>query len=66
MDDAGARLEPVAGSASGRLALMRSEYLELADWTGRILPPDKRGAMDAKAPPIVRRWACVNRSGRTR
>jgi len=48
-------LEPVAGAASRGLPLKLVEYLELADWTGRILRADKRGAIDAATPPILRR-----------
>jgi hypothetical protein len=32
-----------------------SDYLELVDWTGRILRDDKRGAIDENLPPILER-----------
>ena len=32
-----------------------TDYLELVDWTGRILREDKRGAIDAAFPPILER-----------
>jgi REP element-mobilizing transposase RayT len=32
-----------------------AEYLELVDWTGRAQRPDKRGAIDARQPAIMRR-----------
>ncbi|MEJ2063345.1 MAG: hypothetical protein P8X74_08740 [Reinekea sp.] len=31
------------------------DYLQLLDWTGRILRDDKRGAIFEKAPPILKR-----------
>ena len=31
------------------------DYLELVDWTGRILREDKTGAIDADLPPILER-----------
>ena len=31
------------------------DYIELVDWTGRILRDDKRGAIDQSAPPILNR-----------
>ena len=31
------------------------EYLELRDWTGRILREDKRGAIHEQTPPILKR-----------
>jgi hypothetical protein len=32
-----------------------TDYLELADWTGRILRDDKRGSISAQQPPILDR-----------
>lgn len=32
-----------------------SDYLELVDWTGRIIRQDKRGAVDQNLPPILQR-----------
>jgi hypothetical protein len=31
------------------------EYLELVDWTGRIVREDKRGAIDSSFPPLTQR-----------
>ena len=44
----------MAGPASRGPPLSLGEFLELANWTGRRLRPDKRGAIDV-APPILRR-----------
>ena len=33
------------------------DYLELVDWTGRIIREDKRGAIEMKLPPILERIA---------
>ena len=32
-----------------------TDYIELADWTGRIIREDKRGAISETAPPILKR-----------
>ncbi len=32
-----------------------SDYLELVDWTGRIVRSDKRGAIDERTPPLLSR-----------
>ena len=32
-----------------------TDYLELVDWTGRVIREDKRGAIDAELPPILER-----------
>jgi hypothetical protein len=31
------------------------EYLQIADWTGRIARPGKRGVIDDSAPPFLRK-----------
>ena len=31
------------------------DYIELVDWTGRIIRDDNRGAISATAPPILQR-----------
>jgi REP element-mobilizing transposase RayT len=37
------------------LAYNLSDYIELVDWTGRIIRQDKRGAIDDDLPPILQR-----------
>jgi len=49
-------LRPVAGAVSGmRLRLTTADYIDLVDWTGRQLRPDKRGAIPAGAPRALAR-----------
>jgi hypothetical protein len=49
-------LLPIAGSvAASAMPATLVEYLELADWTGRIARPDKRGAIAASTPPVLRK-----------
>ena len=38
-----------------RLVFSLIDYIELIDWTGRIIRDNKRGAIDATAPPILQR-----------
>jgi hypothetical protein len=37
------------------LPFVLTDYLELVDWTGRIVRQDKRGAIPADTPPILKR-----------
>jgi REP element-mobilizing transposase RayT len=54
--DSTSPLVPVAGTvAHVTMPATLAEYLDLADWTGRIARPGKRGAIDATAPPVLRR-----------
>jgi REP element-mobilizing transposase RayT len=49
-------LEPVAGHvAHAAMPATLAEYLDLADWTGRMARADKRGAIPAATPPVLRR-----------
>ena len=41
------------------------EYLELIDWTGRILREDKSGAIDTNLPPILERLAITPNAWKT-
>jgi hypothetical protein len=42
-------------SDKGVLSISLDEYLELLDWTGRVLRPDKPGAIAGSLPPILER-----------
>ena len=49
-------LRPVASAVRSELDLItETQYLELVDWTGRLLHPGKRGAIAGDAPPILDR-----------
>ncbi len=52
-----AALMPFDGSgvAVNAIPFVLHDYLELVDWGGRVLYPDKRGAIDVDAPHILRR-----------
>ncbi len=43
------------GDGEGALPFAFADYLELVDWSGRILREDKRGAIGAGVPPILLR-----------
>ena len=44
-----------AGGPKGGIPYAYRDYLELVDWTGRILREDKRGAIEAEHPRILER-----------
>lgn len=46
-------LKPIAGNLAPALNLSTADYLQLLDWTGRTLAPDKRGRIAKDAPAIV-------------
>ena len=49
-----ARLRPVAGLLLAPLLSLRTvDYLELVDWSGRMVREGKRGKIAAEAPPIL-------------
>ncbi len=39
------------------LPFLLNDYLQLADWTGKLIREDKRGAIDESLPPILERLA---------
>lgn len=59
---ADAPLQPVAGSVpEPALALGLAEYLQLADWSGRVARADKRGVIASSAPPVLARLGLCER-----
>jgi len=52
-------LEPFVGIQEQHVGIpfKLGDYLELVDWTGRIVRSDKRGAISNKTPPILKRLA---------
>jgi hypothetical protein len=49
----GAALRPVAGVSSVALSLSTADYLQILDWTGRVLAPGKCGKISGNAPAIL-------------
>ena len=41
------------------------DYLELTDWTGRLIRENKRGAIDSALPPILKRLALDEEAWKT-
>ena len=56
-------IETFVGSKSNAIGLpfMLRDYLELVDWTARIIRDDKRGFMSNKTPPILERLNLPNK-----
>jgi hypothetical protein len=52
-------LAPVAGSVHGHLGVGLLGYIELADWTGRMVRGGKRGVITATAPAALARLGLV-------
>ena len=50
-------LEKLIGPNPNKVGLpfLLRDYLELVDWTGRIVREDKRGKIDSSLPPIIKR-----------
>jgi hypothetical protein len=46
-------LHPIAGLARPEFGVCVADYLQLLDWTGRALAPDKRGRIAPEAPAIL-------------
>lgn len=51
------QIEQFTGNQSEEIGLpfLLADYLELVDWTGRIIRDDKRGTIDNSLPPILER-----------
>ena len=48
-------LHPIVGLSVFRLPMTEAQYIELVDYTGRQIRPDKRGAIAESEPPALRR-----------
>ncbi|MGH8108429.1 MAG: transposase [Arenimonas sp.] len=49
-------LKPVAGTLIAVLPVRLDDYIELVQWTGKQVRPDKRGAIPANAPSVLKRF----------
>ena len=60
-------IEDFVGNQSEHIGLpyQLDEYLNLVDWTGRILLPQKRGSINPDLPPILERLGFDNHQWRT-
>ena len=60
-------IEDFVGHQSEHIGLpyQLNEYLDLVDWTGRILLPKKRGSINPNLPPILERLGFDNNKWRT-
>ncbi|MFT5573768.1 MAG: REP element-mobilizing transposase RayT [Cryomorphaceae bacterium] len=60
-------IEDFVGSKSEDIGLPFNliDYIELVDWTGRILRDDKRGSIDPKLPPVLERLKFNNKKWQT-
>ena len=55
-----AQLMPLNNQSDNALPFNLIDYLELVDWTGRIIREDKRGYIKQSTPPILERLAVNN------
>ena len=46
-------LRPLIGAPLHALSLSTADYLQILDWTGRFLSPDKRGVIASQAPAVL-------------
>ncbi len=59
-------LLPIAGSAPApRLQIGLIDYIDLTDWSGRLVRGDKRGAIDGAAPAALARLGLAGRQWQT-
>ena len=60
-------IEEFVGAQSEDIGLpfLLKDYLELVDWTGRILRHDKRGSINDNLPPILERLEFNNKNWKT-
>jgi len=54
-EDATTPLRPVCGSCRSSLSLSQADYISLAEWTGRQVRQDKKGAINETEPPTLKR-----------